>query len=141
MKYHFKIHKEGSGFWAECLEIPGCLTQGNSKEELEANMQDAINTYLSEPVGSNVLAPLPDASIKVRGNVVLVTVDPQVAMGFNIRFNRIKNGMTQKQAAKKLGMNDLYSYQRLEKKCNPTIKVIGKLYKIFPNLSVDSVLR
>lgn len=141
MKYHFKIHKEGSGFWAECLEIPGCLTQGDSKEELQVNMEDAINTYLSEPAGSNVLAPLPDNTIKTRSNVVLVSVDPQVAMGFNVRYNRIKNGMTQKQAAKMLGMGDLYSYQRLEKRCNPTISIIGKLYKIFPELSIDTILR
>ena len=64
MKYHFKIHKEGKGFWAECLEIPECVTQGDSKEELFDNMEDAINTYLEEPEDSKFLAPLPKRFIK-----------------------------------------------------------------------------
>jgi len=141
MKYHFKIHKEGKGFWAECLEIPGCLTQGDTREELQANMEDAINTYLQEPSESDELAPLPNDTITIGRNVVVVTVDPQVAIGFNVRYNRIKKGMTQKQAAEKLGMHNLYSYQRLERKCNPSILTIGKLYKLFPLFSVDAVLR
>ncbi len=48
MRYHFKIHEEKNGFWAECLELPGCVTQGNSKEELKKNMQEALNLYLEE---------------------------------------------------------------------------------------------
>jgi len=141
MKYHFKIHKEGNGFWAECLEIPSCLTQGDTREELQANMEDAINTYLQEPSESDELAPLPNDTITTGRNVVVVTVDPQVAIGFNVRYNRIKKGITQKQAAEKLGMRNLYSYQRLERKCNPSISTIGKLYKLFPLFSVDAVLR
>ena len=60
MKYHFKIHKEKDGFWAECLELPGCFTEGDTKEELFANMQDALNTYIEEPEDSKHLAPLPN---------------------------------------------------------------------------------
>lgn len=87
IKYHFKIHNEGSEFWAECLEIPGCFTQGDSEEELQSNMENAINTYLSEPTGSDVLATLPDNTIKTSNNIVLVSVDPQVAMEFSVRYN------------------------------------------------------
>jgi predicted RNase H-like HicB family nuclease len=32
---------------AECLEIPGCLSQGKTKEEALANIQDAIRECLS----------------------------------------------------------------------------------------------
>lgn len=49
MRYHFKVHKEGKGFWAECLELKGCITQGNSKKELLENMQESLNLYLEEP--------------------------------------------------------------------------------------------
>jgi hypothetical protein len=34
MKYHFKVHKEMSGFWAECLELNGCITQADTQKEL-----------------------------------------------------------------------------------------------------------
>jgi predicted RNase H-like HicB family nuclease len=60
MKYHFKIHKEGDGFWAKCLELSGCVTQADSMEELRKNMQKALNLYIDEPENSNRLAALPD---------------------------------------------------------------------------------
>lgn len=140
MRYHFKIHKEGDGFWAQCLEIPGCVTQADSKEELFENMQDAINTCLIEPENSKYLAPLPQ-QIRRSRSVVEVPVDPKIAFGFTLRYHRIKNGLTQKQAASQLGMENLYSYQRLEKKCNVTLEVITKLLGVFPDLSLDKIFK
>ena len=140
MRYHFKIHKEGDGFWAECIEIPGCVTEGNSKEELFENMKDAISTYLEEPQYSQYLAPLPKTSIKLSRSIVEVPVDPSVAFAFSIRRQRIKNGLTQKEAAERLGMKRLYSYQRLERRCNPTLDLIFKLVCLFPALSLDKIL-
>jgi len=52
LKYHFKIHKEEKGYWAECIEIPGCFTQGDTKQELKENMREALNTAVSEPDNS-----------------------------------------------------------------------------------------
>ncbi|MCE5316642.1 MAG: type II toxin-antitoxin system HicB family antitoxin [Parachlamydia sp.] len=141
MKYHFKVHKEGSGFWAECMELSGCLTQGDSMEELRKNMQEALNLYIDEPSNSKKLAALPDDSIVPSRNVVEVQVDPSIAFAFMVRYSRIKHGMTQQEAAKKLGFVGLYSYQRLEnKKCNPTLKVLYKIKKAFPDFSVDFAL-
>lgn len=48
MEYRFKIHKEGNGFWAQCLELPGCVTQGDSLEKLFANMQEALSLFLKK---------------------------------------------------------------------------------------------
>jgi len=38
---------EDGGFVAECLEIPGCLSQGDTEEEAKANIFDAINACLA----------------------------------------------------------------------------------------------
>jgi len=141
MHYHFKVHKEGNGFWAECVEIPQCFTQGDSKEELFVNMQEAINTCLQEPESSKFLAPLPSKRIKKTRSIIEVPVDPRVAFSFMVRYHRIQNGLTQKQAAEKLGLDNLFSYQRLEKRCNATIEVIQKLMGLFPSFSLDLVLR
>lgn len=46
MVYRFKIHKEETGFWAECTEIPGCSTHGENSEELKNNAADALNLIL-----------------------------------------------------------------------------------------------
>ena len=140
MRYHFKIHKEKKGFWAECIELSGCITEGESKEELFDNMQDALNTYLEEPEDSQYLASLPKKSIKLSRNVIEVPVEPSIALAFSIRRQRIKNGLTQKEAAEKLGMKRVYSYQRLERKCNPTLDMLYKLVLLFPALSLDKIL-
>lgn len=141
MRYHFKVHKEKAGFWAECIELPGCVTQADTKEELDLNMQEALNLYLEEVEDYEYLAPLPKASIKEGRNVIEVPVDPSVALAFSIRYQRIKQGLTQREAADQLGMKAIYSYQRLEKRCNPTLDLIYKLVLLFPALSLDKILR
>ena len=141
MRYHFKVHKEKEGFWAECIELPGCVTQADTKDELDLNMQEALNLYLEEGEDYEYLAPMPKASIKEERNVVEVPVDPSVALAFSIRYQRIKQGLTQREAADQLGMKAIYSYQRLEKRCNPTLDLIYKLVLLFPALSLDKILR
>lgn len=141
MRYHFKIHKEKGSFWAECIELPGCVTQGNTKEELYANMHEALNLYIEESEDSQYLAPLPKKLIKCNPGLVEVSVDPSVAFAFSIRYQRIKQGLTQREVADQLGMKGIYSYQRLERRCNPTLDLIHKLVLLFPALSLDKVLR
>ncbi|MBM3198463.1 MAG: type II toxin-antitoxin system HicB family antitoxin, partial [Chlamydiae bacterium] len=127
MRYHFKVHKEKGGVWAECIELPGCVTQADTKEELNLNMQEALNLYLEEIEDYEYLAPMPKVSIKEERNVVEVPVDPSVALAFSIRYQRIRQGLTQRETADQLGMKAIYSYQRLEKRCNPTLDLIYKL--------------
>ncbi|MBU6171694.1 MAG: type II toxin-antitoxin system HicB family antitoxin [Verrucomicrobia bacterium] len=54
MKLKAIIHEaEEGGFWAEVPALPGCFTQGESLEELEANLTEAIEGWLlaAEPQG------------------------------------------------------------------------------------------
>jgi|JI10StandDraft_1071094.scaffolds.fasta_scaffold399088_2 predicted RNase H-like HicB family nuclease/DNA-binding XRE family transcriptional regulator len=142
MKYHFKIHKEGKFYWAQCIELEGCITQGKTLRELSSNMEEALNLYIQEPDDSSELAPLPKQSIQKSKTVVEVPVDPEIAFSFMVRYHRIKkHRMTQNQAAKKMGFDTLYSYQRLEaKKCNPSLKMLSKVKKAFPDFSIDYAL-
>ncbi|MCB1081774.1 MAG: type II toxin-antitoxin system HicB family antitoxin [Chlamydiia bacterium] len=139
MKYHFKIHKEGRFYWAQCIELEGCITQAKTLKELDANMQEALNLYIQEPEDSADLAPLPKPSIRKTKNIVEVPVDPEIAFSFMVRYHRIKKQkLTQNQAAKKMGFETLYSYQRLEsKRCNPSLKILSKVKKAFPGFSID----
>jgi predicted RNase H-like HicB family nuclease len=38
---------EEGGFWAEVPALPGCLTQGETLDELKANLREAIELWLS----------------------------------------------------------------------------------------------
>ena len=104
-------------------------------------MQEALNLYIEEAEDSQDLACLPSNSIKMKDDIVQVSVDMQVAFAFLVRFYRIKHGMTQQEAAKRLGFPNIYSYQRLEtRKCNPRLETIASIKKLFPEFSVDYVI-
>lgn len=48
MKLQVVIHEaEEGGYWAEVPSIPGCATQGESFEELLANLYEAVEGCLS----------------------------------------------------------------------------------------------
>jgi predicted RNase H-like HicB family nuclease/DNA-binding XRE family transcriptional regulator len=138
MKYHFRIHDE-EGLWAECLELKGCVTQGRDRVELEKNMLEALNLYLDEPESSTVIFPEP-SSRRFGPGVVEVEVDPAIAFSMQLRKLRIRHRLTQKEAARRLGMRSLFSYQRLERRSNPSLKTIKKVKALFPDFSLDSVL-
>ena len=47
MKIKVLVHEaEEGGYWAEVPAIPGCATQGESMEELMANVHEAIEACL-----------------------------------------------------------------------------------------------
>ena len=57
MKIKVVIHEaEEGGFWAEVPAIPGCATQGETREELMTNLREAIEACLSVDVKSPTLA-------------------------------------------------------------------------------------
>lgn len=48
MKFRAIVHDaEEGGFWAEVPAIPGCATQGDTMDELLANLREAIEGCLT----------------------------------------------------------------------------------------------
>ena len=46
MKFKVVIHKaEEGGYWAEVPSLPGCFSQGETIEEVKANIKEAIEVY------------------------------------------------------------------------------------------------
>lgn len=50
MPLKFKLEKDGKGWHASCLELKGCHTFGNTKEEALKNLKDAVMLYLEDEV-------------------------------------------------------------------------------------------
>ncbi len=47
MKFNVTIDRDEDGIWiVECPSIPGCVSQGNTKDEALANIADAIHECL-----------------------------------------------------------------------------------------------
>jgi DNA-binding XRE family transcriptional regulator len=104
-------------------------------------MQEALNLYVEERPNSKDLAAMPNKTIKLSKNIVEVSLDPEVAFSFLVRYWRAKHGWTQKEAATKMGFEKLYSYQRLEAgRCNPSLKIMDMVKKVYPDFSVDLAL-
>ncbi len=48
MRYAVVIEKTSTGYSAYVPDLPGCVSVGNSREEMERNIRDAIGLYLDE---------------------------------------------------------------------------------------------
>ena len=58
MKIKVVMHEaEEGGYWAEVPAIPGCATQGETFEELLANLYEAVEACLSVDLEDVELAP------------------------------------------------------------------------------------
>jgi predicted RNase H-like HicB family nuclease len=54
MKLKAIVHEaEEGGYWAEVPALPGCVTQGETREELEGNLREAIEAWLAAGEGGS----------------------------------------------------------------------------------------
>ena len=54
MKMQAIVHKaEEGGFWSEVPALPGCVTQGETTAEMEANLKEAIVLWLESGEETN----------------------------------------------------------------------------------------
>ena len=52
------IYPGEDGYWiAECPSLPGCITQGKTKEEAIANIKEAIQGYIAALQEDNLPVP------------------------------------------------------------------------------------
>ena len=143
MKYHFQVHKDReSGYWARGIELSGCLSQGETREELRANLEEALNLYLSEPEDSKVMFPVPKKRVALSKLVWAIDVDAKVAFAVTLRNLRLRKKMTQAQMKARLGIKHLSDYQRLEDpaRANPRLVTLKKIKTAFPSLKIDDIL-
>ena len=141
MMYHFKIHKEENGFWAESYELSGCVSQADTLPELKRACEEALNLYLEEPTDLKMVFPLPDSTLDTNKTFLSVPVDPEIALAVLLRHYRSSSKLTQKQVSEMLGMKNVYSYQRLEKKSNPTLHVMKKIHTVFPDMKLEHIFQ
>ena len=46
------------GYWvAECASLPGCISQGKTKEEAIANIREAIELYIEDMIENGESVP------------------------------------------------------------------------------------
>lgn len=68
MKFRVTIESdEGGVFVAECPALPGCISQGKTRDEAMANIRDAIQGYVEslKKHGEPIPAPITEAVVEV----------------------------------------------------------------------------
>ncbi|OGP47167.1 MAG: hypothetical protein A2022_00400 [Deltaproteobacteria bacterium GWF2_42_12] len=71
-KVSIVIEKDERGYYAYCPELEGCQTQGDSLEEVVANMKEAIELYL-ETLSENEIKE------SLSKEILITTIEVRVA--------------------------------------------------------------
>ena len=127
IEYPLKIHKvEEGGYWAEFPDLPGCITEGDSEEELLSMAKDALSGWLAVRFERNFA--IPEAKFLKGKNIRWVEPNPGVGIPLMIRKIRNELGLSQKEVAHRLHIA-YQSYQAWENPniANPTLKQLSKL--------------
>lgn len=62
MVYKVLVHKaEEGGFWAEVPSLPGCVSEGETMQELRANIKEAILGWLEVDADFSAICPVSEA--------------------------------------------------------------------------------
>jgi predicted RNase H-like HicB family nuclease len=80
----FRKAEIDGGYIAECLELPGCMSQGETEEEAKENIVDAIESCISVLVEDYLKSNIIDRATDF-GNVErqeTLVLDPQVRETF-----------------------------------------------------------
>ena len=64
MKFTVSIYQDEDGVYiAECPSIPGCVSQGQTEDEAESNIADAIREYLDVVMEQTVGAEIREIEV------------------------------------------------------------------------------
>jgi antitoxin HicB len=125
----FEAAEEG-GYVVEFLDIPSCVTEGDTLEEAKIRAQEALSGVLASLDSSKIKIPEPS---KASGeDIYSIEPDLKIAFAITLKKEREKRGLTQKEVAEQMNVQPAF-YQRIEnpRKSNPTLGTIEKLQRVF----------
>ncbi len=61
MKYLIILEKTSTGYSAYSPDVPGCVSAGDTAEETEANMREAIEFYIEGMREEGLSIPIPQS--------------------------------------------------------------------------------
>ena len=129
--YPAKFEKAAeSGYVVEFINLPSCVTEGDTLEEAKAMAKEAISAMLYSLDSRRMAIPEP-STIKGKG-IHYIEPELKIAFAITLKKERERLGLSQKDIAERLNVNWTY-YQRIEnpRRTNPTLKTIEKLQKVY----------
>ncbi len=128
MVYYALIEKEEDYLNVSFPQFQNVNTYGETIEEAINNAEEALNGCIESDFERGFEIPKPQ---KYEGkDYYKISIRPHIGIAFQLR--KIRDKRSQIELAKELGIS-YQAYQRLEnpRRCNPTIKTLEKIAKIF----------
>jgi antitoxin HicB len=125
----FEKAEEG-GYVVEFMDIPACVTEGDTLEEAKVMAQEALSGVLASMDSRKIKIPTPS---EVAGDdIYYIEPDLRIAFAIVLKQERERQGLTHKPVAERMHVQWAY-YQRIEnpRKSNPTLATIEKLQTVF----------
>jgi len=129
--YPAKFEKAAEGgYIVEFIDIPSCVTEGDTLEEAKRMAKEAISAMLYSLDSRKMTIPEP--SKKKGKGIYYIEPELKIAFAITLKKEREHLGLSQKEVAERMNVNWTY-YQRIEnpRRSNPTLGTIEKLQKIF----------
>jgi len=101
MRYLAKLTKEQGSRIAEFPDCPGCVTQADRGEDVEAMASEALEGWLQAEMKAGRVPP----EAKAKGAGLLVAVTPKLAIKIALRRARSKAGLKQTELAERAGLS------------------------------------
>jgi len=118
------------GYVVEFIDIPSCVTEGDTLEEAKTMAKEALSAMLYSLDSRSMTIPEPSTT---KGKAIYY-IEPELKIAFAITLKKERErlGLSQKDIAERLNVNWTY-YQRIEnpRRTNPTLATIAKLQKVF----------
>ena len=131
LKYPARIERaEEGGYVVDFIDLPGCVTEGETMEEALDMAKEALTGWLKSAYGRGL--KIPDASAIKKKNIYYISPEPEIAIPILIRKLRMEKGLSQKQVADAIGIR-YQTYQRFENPntFNATIRNLNRISKVF----------
>ncbi|HOV15683.1 MAG TPA: type II toxin-antitoxin system HicB family antitoxin [Spirochaetota bacterium] len=144
MKYHFSFEEdERGGYWGECLEIQGCLSEGNNLEDFKKNLKEALDLCLECALNDeeDFILPFDEKEIREKNNILEISPEPSLMLSNMIKNLRKKYNLTQKEVAERMGYKSIWGYSKIEsgKYSNIEFKTLGKIKSVFPDIDLNLI--
>jgi antitoxin HicB len=130
----FEEADEG-GYVVQFIDIPSCVTEGDTLEEAKAMAREALSGVLASMDSRKINIPTPTKKLEGSpdfDDVYYIEPDLKIAFAISLKQERERQGLTQKEVAERMHVNWAF-YQRIEnpRKSNPTLTTIAKLESVF----------
>ena len=122
MRFFGKVYKDGK-FWLAELPLLDAMTQGHTRKEAYAMVEDLLESLANRPGFKVTVHP------GKHGDFEVSSTDTRVLISLFLRRQRERSGLSLSEAAERLGAKSRNAYARYERGTSmPSLEKLAELY-------------